>query len=76
MKPHLENFTEQVSEAVTERGRKISDIRVQSRAVPPDRKVAPIRSLWVITAGFLVFLLDLGMILIRRLMEMVPEPSA
>jgi chromosome segregation ATPase len=71
----LENISEQVSEAVTEKGRRISDVRVQSLAVPPDRKIAPKRSLWVLTAGMLVLLFDLGFLLVRRLFELAPEPD-
>lgn len=71
----LENISEQVSEAVTEQGRRASDVRVQSLAVPPDRKVAPKRSLWVLTAGMLVLLFDLGFLLVRRLFELAPEPA-
>ncbi len=71
----LENISEQVSEAVTEKGRRVSDVRVQSLAVPPDRKIAPKRSLWVLTAGMLVLLFDLGFLLVRRLFELAPEPA-
>lgn len=69
----LESFAPQVSEAILAQGRRAVDVRVRSTAVPPDKKVAPKRSLWVLCAGFLVFLFHVGYLALRRLFELNPE---
>ncbi len=69
----LDDFSKQVSEARVEKERQIADVRVQARAVPPDRRIAPSRRLWVLTVGLLVLVVDLAFLLLRRVLEMAPQ---
>ncbi len=71
----IETFADQYSEAVMEQFRRESDVRIHSLAVPPDRRVAPSRFLWVFTAGALAFVLNMLVILFRRLLETAPNPA-
>ena len=69
----IEEFAPQVSEAMSEQGREVVDVRVESYAVAPDLRIAPNRYLWVGTVGSLVFVLNLIYLILRRLFELAPE---